>query len=73
MKTKSIALLSILFPLFTAGVAGSTYDNRAPEVPETLQVPVGYDAQVDLGALPNGSYQLRTINGAHALPVQVQH
>jgi len=42
LKTKSIALLSILFPLFTAGVAGSTYDNRAPEVPETLQVPVGH-------------------------------
>lgn len=42
MKTKSIAMLSILLALASVGVADSISDNRAPEVPSTLQVPDGF-------------------------------
>jgi hypothetical protein len=42
MKTKSIAMLSILLSLASIGVADITSDTRAPEVPATLQVPDGY-------------------------------
>jgi hypothetical protein len=42
MKTKSIAMLSILLSFASVGVADSNYDSRAPDVPETLKVPEGY-------------------------------
>lgn len=41
MKTKSIALLSILLSLATAGVARAQNDQRSPEVPDILRVPEG--------------------------------
>jgi hypothetical protein len=41
MKTKSIAVLSILLSLATAGVAMAHGDQRAPDVPEGLVVPDG--------------------------------
>jgi hypothetical protein len=42
MKTKSIAILSILLSFVSAGAANATEDMRAPDVPDSLQVGVGY-------------------------------
>lgn len=42
MKTKLIALLSLLGSLAAAGLSGTTNDNRMPDVPPSLQVPEGY-------------------------------
>lgn len=42
MKSKSIVILSILLSFAASGVAYSSTDNRAPQVPESLQVPAGY-------------------------------
>ena len=42
MKNKSIAVLSLLLALTGAGVANATDENRAPDVPATLQVQAGY-------------------------------
>lgn len=42
MKTKYIALLSLLGSLAAIGLARNTNDNRTPEVPASLQVPEGY-------------------------------
>ena len=41
MKTKSIAIFSVLLSLASTGLAYGN-DYRAPDVPDTLQVPVGY-------------------------------
>jgi hypothetical protein len=42
MKTKSIALFSLLLSFASFNVANASYDNRAPDVPSTLQVGAGY-------------------------------
>jgi hypothetical protein len=42
MKTKFIALLSMLGSLAASGLAGNANDSRTPDVPSSLQVPEGY-------------------------------
>jgi hypothetical protein len=50
MKTKSIAMLGISLSLAAAGVAYSKYNSRAPDVPESLQVPAGYKVSLHVYA-----------------------
>src|SRR5262249_48895613 len=42
MKTKSLALLSLLLSVAITSVACAQNDSRAPEVPDSLQVPAGH-------------------------------
>jgi hypothetical protein len=68
MKTKAIAMLSILVSLASAGAAYSYTDNRAPDVPATLQV--GADYAVSFHAYATG-VQIYTATVSPADPTKL--